>query len=112
LRSAVDSQGRRRIGRRAPSPASREELEQFGGRFIVERGIYYRCWANRKQLERYVLFVLLHEIGHHVCAKQYCRKRRITLAQEEEFADAYARRYGPPANSQMPKDAEMGHPSD
>jgi hypothetical protein len=96
LRWAVDGQGRRRIGRRGPSPASREELEQFGGMCVVERGIHYSCWANRKQLERYVLFVLLHEIGHHVFARQYrWRKRRLTPAQEEEFADAYARRYVP-----------------
>ena len=96
LRWAVDGLGRRRIGRRGPSPAYREEVEQFGGRCVVERGIHYSCWANPKQLERYVLFVLLHEIGHHVCFQQYLwRKRRITSAQEEEFADAYARRYDP-----------------
>jgi hypothetical protein len=93
LRSAIDALGRRRLGRRAPSPASREELEMFGGKYVVERGIHYSSWADLKQLERYVLFVLLHEVGHHVRAQQYRGgKRRLAPAQEEEFADAYARR--------------------
>lgn len=104
LRWAVDAERRRRIGRRPPSPAMRAELARYGGACLVDGGIYYASWADRDQLERYVLFVLLHEIGHHVCARRHlARQRRLTAAQEEQFADAYARRYLP---------ANLGHDGD
>ncbi len=95
LRWAVDSRRRRRIGRRPPSPATLAEWARFGGTCMVESGIHYAFWADRKQLGRYVQFVLLHEIGHHVCARRWWGQRFHTEQQEEEFADTYAEEYLP-----------------
>ena len=93
LRWAIDSRGRHQIGRRPPSAATLGEWSRFGGTCVVESGIHYAFWADQKQLRRYVQFVLLHEIGHHVFARR--GQRSYTKQQEEEFADNYAEQYLP-----------------
>ncbi len=87
LRWAVDSSGRRRVGKRPPSAATVAEWSAFGGQCVVAAGVYYGFWPDPRKLRRYVLFVLLHEIGHHTC------DFRRTEQEAEAFADAYAEKY-------------------
>ncbi len=68
-----------------PKPSVRQQYERCGARFEQSGSILYLSFSQAS-LRRWYLFVLLHELGHHVVRSDTHRN----YDREERFADQFA----------------------
>jgi hypothetical protein len=67
-----------------------KDTERFGGIKKNINGKEYICWSS-ENLKKYIKFVLLHEIGHHIYYKKF--GKLTGSSEEEDFCSNYANKY-------------------